>query len=238
MAKNYSTQEQIDKALLFLGKIQLPECPGCKRGVYMCHHVPCIGTPDDMEALINAGHAKSLAIDTWHGRETQEEHMVDALQSGRENPFTEDLPYLVPATVGTEGGQVSFGKKGRCTFLKDNQCSLHTVGLKPVQGQFACCKVERVFIDSNGKQQDLDERIPILHLWNTQRGHDLIQRWKAEVGYTGPEVLKSPTSLGDLMEVLMSVLGKEKSPEQKALSEEVEKEEWPLVTTITMDKPY
>jgi hypothetical protein len=40
------------------------ECKGCEKGISMCHHRPCFGTPEDFEAIIDAGVVKLSAYDT------------------------------------------------------------------------------------------------------------------------------------------------------------------------------
>ena len=222
----YTDQQVVDTCNQFLSTLEQPAC-NCNAGVRMCKHTPCIGTVDDIEKIINAGYAKSLMLDYWIGEDSGH-RALDVIKSKKteeapqlfkrknrpaklhkENPFTEDVSYLVPAVVGSEGQKAKFVKTGVCNFLKDNKCSLHHLDLKPVQGRMACCKINRVFNDENGKQQELDERIPVLHTWNTERGKALIERWKKEVGFDPNAEDKSPipTNVGDLLETLFDLLG-------------------------------
>jgi hypothetical protein len=161
----------------------------------MCYHTPCIGTVDDIEKIIDAGYANNLMLDWWCGGTKDS------------NPFEEDVMYLIPAIVGSEGKQAKFARTGKCSLLIDNKCSLHDKGLKPIQGRLACCKIERVFIE-HGEEQDLDERIPVLHTWNTQRGLDLIERWKREVGFGKVKPATTPQDLSfpDMLEAMLSVM--------------------------------
>lgn len=198
----FSSDELVKKSNEFLGTLKTPECPGCARGVRMCYHTPCIGTVDDLERLIDAGYAKKLMLDYWCG--IPEEHS----SPDRENPFTSDVMYLVPAITGLEGKTAPFARHGKCTMLVDNQCSIHASGLKPIQGKLACCKVERLYKDDKGQDQDIDERMPILHTWNTQRGKDLIKRWREEINFEGElkEEQTGPETIFDLLDSLLGVL--------------------------------
>jgi len=195
----FSSEEQVQKSNDFLSNLKTVACTGCSRGVRMCYHTPCIGTVDDIEKIINAGHAKSLMLDWWCGIPAEYK------APDRDNPFEDDVSYLTPAIVGFESKQSKFARSGKCTMLENNLCKLHDADLKPTQGKLACCKVERVYMEG-GEEKDLDERIPILHTWNTQRGKDLIERWKKEVNFE--EVKKRPKvpeNIGDMLDCLIGV---------------------------------
>ena len=88
-------------------------CDKCKN---MCK-VPCIGTPKDIEAIIDAGYADRLKETMW---------MVGYL-AVKEKPIAMIQP--------TE-------KDGWCAFRRpDGLCELHYRGLKPTEGVLASCKV-------------------------------------------------------------------------------------------------
>lgn len=88
-------------------------CDKCKN---MCE-VPCIGTPKDIEAIIDAGYADRLKETMW---------MVGYL-AVKEKPIAMIQP--------TE-------KDGWCVFRRpDGLCELHDRGLKPTEGVLASCKV-------------------------------------------------------------------------------------------------
>ena len=88
-------------------------CDKCKN---MCK-VPCIGTPKDIEAIIDAGYADRLKETMW---------MVGYL-AVREKP----IDMIQPAEEG-----------GWCAFRQpDGLCELHDRGLKPTEGVLASCKV-------------------------------------------------------------------------------------------------
>lgn len=87
-------------------------CDKCKN---MCK-VPCIGTPKDIEAIIDAGYADRLKETMW---------MVGYL-AVKEKPIAMIQP--------TE-------KDGWCAFRRpDGLCELHDRGLKPTEGVLASCK--------------------------------------------------------------------------------------------------
>ena len=88
-------------------------CDKCKN---MCK-VPCIGTPKDIEAIIDAGYADRLKETMW---------MVGYL-AVKEKPIAMIQP--------TE-------KDGWCAFRQpDGLCELRDRGLKPTEGVLASCKV-------------------------------------------------------------------------------------------------
>lgn len=202
----FSTEETVQKSYEFLNECEKPAC-SCIRGVRMCHHTPCIGTVQDMERLLDAGYASSLMLDYWIGRDSisdilSESSGQDMSDRKSSNPFSKDVSYLAPAIKNNEGKVAPFMKHGTCTMLVDNKCSLHDLGLKPVQGKMACCNLERV--DSSG--EELDERIPILHTWNTQKGKDLIERWKKEVSFAGKEKSEPPKNPFEMIMFMTEVM--------------------------------
>lgn len=88
-------------------------CDKCKN---MCE-VPCIGTPKDIEAIIDAGYADRLKETMW---------MVGYL-AVKEKPIA-----MIQPTV----------KDGWCAFRQpDGLCELHDRGLEPTEGVLASCKV-------------------------------------------------------------------------------------------------
>ncbi len=247
---NFSTPELVQKSEQFLNSVEKPACPNCTYGIRMCHHTPCMGTVDDIERLIDAGYAKNLMIDWWMGGRTADKAAETLTTSpskkkvltGENNPFDHDITYLVPAVIGYEGKKCSLGRTGTCNLLVNNQCSLHDKGLKPIQGQFACCKVERVFINDQGEETELDERISILHTWNTQRGKDLVERWKKEVNFEGTDTIDLPKSpiemIGTLVEVMLSHSRTEERLKEHNVPEPTEEDINRKKTTVTYEKPY
>lgn len=254
----FTDQSTVDTCNQFVQSLEQPAC-NCNAGVRMCKHTPCIGTVDDLEKLINAGYAKNLMLGWWVGEDTgkrkmrkifgeeEEEPKVELFKRKpkpedklhRENPFTEDVSYLVPAVVGCEGKKAKFVKTGQCNLLINNKCSVHDLDLKPVQGRMACCKINRVYLDENGKQQELDERIPVLHTWNTQRGKDLIERWKKEVGFNEEDNGEAPIpeTTGDLLDALLGLLTSHVNLYRPSDDGTPIHDDRP-VKTVTYEKPY
>lgn len=238
----FTTEEQMTKVQKFFNEIDKPVC-NCQRGVAMCKHTPCMGTVEDMEALMNAGYSKNLMLDSWAGSGTVESSIGKVMgkdpnpnaKERKTNPFTEDVIYLVPAIVGMEGTAAPFNKTGTCNLLVDDKCSVHDKGLKPIQGKFACCSLDRVFVNEHGRQEDIDERKAILMTWNTQKGRDLIERWKQEVNFTGEENNKDmPKSLPDLLKTLIDVLESHSRMRENAKNAGP----LPVMKTLTYEKPY
>ena len=80
---------------------------------------PCLGTPEDILHLLEAGYRERLAPTLWGV----------GLLLGR-------LPYAVPMV---QARQVN----GWCTFFRDGLCELHDAGLKPTEGRLSHHTVTR-----------------------------------------------------------------------------------------------
>lgn len=87
-------------------------CSTCKS---MCKRQPCIGTPEDIVKIIQAGHSSKLAFTVWGvGLATK----------------TYDKPIEMIQPLQLDNGY--------CAFLDENElCSLHEAGLKPTEGKLA-----------------------------------------------------------------------------------------------------
>lgn len=103
-------------------------CSSCQE---MCQRRPCWTTPDEAQAIIDAGLGGRLMRDWWVGAAIQ---MPDD-----DERRWDDTYLLVPAMVGHEGGDCdrSWMPTGRCTFLNGGRCELHALGLKPSEGRKA-----------------------------------------------------------------------------------------------------
>lgn len=136
-------------------------CSTCKA---MCQ-VPCWGTPEDIQKLIDAGYAKKLCIDQWE------------LPWNEEEDYRPSIDVLCPAQQGTHGWYMDYWRKGGNCVLhtKEGLCELHDLGLKPVEGRVATC----------GIRTDLPKpfRKWIADQWNTEVGQNLIAQWKEIVGF-------------------------------------------------------
>ncbi|MDR1718030.1 MAG: hypothetical protein LBS20_19510 [Prevotella sp.] len=87
------------------------EC-SCEECRNQCR-TPCLGTPDDILRLIEAGYADKLAFTHW----------AVGMMLGK-------LPLPIPMVqiLKTENG---------CVFFKNGLCELHNLGLKPTEGRLS-----------------------------------------------------------------------------------------------------
>lgn len=191
--------ESMDKSpeasLRRLGNLKVSTCSNCQEGVKMCKHCPCIGTPQDIHNLIHAGFAGKLMLDHWSGHDdkddvdmteekVEDEDLKRIIGLGKrlreamgKNPFKTDIIYLKPAKKGSEGQKTGFTNTGQCTLLRDDDtCSLHDIGLKPLEGKLACCMVSH-------DTDSYNHRYDILRLWETDEAKELINNWKKLVNY-------------------------------------------------------
>lgn len=84
-------------------------CNTCKK---MCVDNPCIGTPKDIQKIIDAGFKKYLSSTIW----------AVSIRFG-------ELPINIIAPLRLPTG---------CAFLnEDGLCKLHDLGLKPTEGRLA-----------------------------------------------------------------------------------------------------
>lgn len=98
------------------------KCALCKS---QCRRTPCLGTPQDIWALIEAGYGDRLALTAWGV----------GMMVGK-------LPFPVPMVqiVQTPDG---------CAFFKDGLCQLHDLGLKPTEGRLSHHSVTAENFDFN-----------------------------------------------------------------------------------------
>jgi len=88
---------------------KLPEYTcDCQECQSMCHF-PCMGTPDEMQAIISAGYAFS-------------NRLVVCSDNHSQLHFTVVKPRRVD---------------GFCVFFEKGKCKLHDAGLKPLEGRIA-----------------------------------------------------------------------------------------------------
>ena len=94
-----------------------PVSCSCHKCRTMCARSTCVPTPEQARELIRRGYGARLA--------TYE--------------FRLGGPKLVaPAPRGREGARgLPDTLQGACTFYRDGLCELHTLGLKPLEGQLA-----------------------------------------------------------------------------------------------------
>jgi hypothetical protein len=87
------------------------KCQTCKS---QCTKAPCLGTPEDIEKLIDAGYGDRIKATQWATGVVLGNHkdLIEMYQA-EHRPF--------------EG----------CTFFKDGLCELHNTGLKPTEGKLS-----------------------------------------------------------------------------------------------------
>jgi Fe-S-cluster containining protein len=145
-------------------------CPEC---VSLCEDNPGWMTPAEARRAIEAGLGGRL--------------MVDWLEPCSEVGNERRLYLLCPAAEGCEGGacrefstfelltvaMVGGGAcKGRCTFLKDGLCEIHSSGFKPVQ-----C---RKSFECRGNPEYPDN-YAVARLWDTEEGRAVMAMWPGEL---------------------------------------------------------
>ncbi|MDE5976279.1 MAG: hypothetical protein K2G69_07005 [Muribaculaceae bacterium] len=105
-----------DKRIMEISGATPSEC-SCDRCKNLCR-TPCLGTPSDIERLIQAGYASRLAPTVW---------LVGKLTGVTDSPIQMIQPRLEA--------------NGWCTFRRDDGlCELHGKGLKPLEGRLASCR--------------------------------------------------------------------------------------------------
>lgn len=98
------------------------KCHLCKR---QCH-TPCLGTPQDILRLMDAGYIDRLKPTMW--------------AAGMMMGLTKAPVPLIQAECvdGAFGGIIDLGVNSHCTFQReDGLCELHDKGLKPTEGRLS-----------------------------------------------------------------------------------------------------
>ena len=88
-------------------------CEKCKQ---MCQRTPCLGTPQDILALIEAGYVDKLCYTVW----------AAGIVLGH---ITQPIPMV---QLNSDSGCY-----GRCICYHDGKCELHENGLKPTEGKLS-----------------------------------------------------------------------------------------------------
>jgi len=88
-----------------------PIACACKDCAEMCQHTACLGTPQDILRLVEAGYADKLKLTYW---------MVGMVYNQLDFPIE---MYQLAEQPG----------KG-CVMLQNGKCQLHDIGLKPTEG--------------------------------------------------------------------------------------------------------
>lgn len=98
------------------------KCESCKS---QCRHVACLGTPEDIEKLIDAGYGDRIRSTVW------------------------GAGLIMGVYMGIiEMYQAHFDQnKGSCTFFENGLCQLHDKGLKPTEGRLSHHTITRENMD-------------------------------------------------------------------------------------------
>lgn len=140
----------------------------CEKCVKACERIPGWMTPDEARKAIDAGFAGRLMLDWW------------IEQNG------EELFVLTPAVVGREGGQSAWWPGGRCTFLRDSRCEIHSSGFKPIH-----CRLALLCDDTVNEKAFVDPKGDVAKLWHTETGRALIEKWRALMDAANPAHIDS-----------------------------------------------
>lgn len=92
-------------------KISFCKCNQCKK---QCE-TPCLGTPSDIEKIIDAGFKKEMFVTHWC--------------AGMMMGITNSPVVMIQAEQVAE--------KNACTFFENGLCKLHDLGLKPTEGKLS-----------------------------------------------------------------------------------------------------
>lgn len=147
----------VAKAVEKLATAQETEC-SCHVCKGFCQR-PCWPTPEEAQAIINAGLGERLALDYY------------PMDMGHR-----DIELLSPAPIGHEGGIAPFNiSQAGCTFLtwKLELCQLHKKGLKPIEGRLA-------YHNDDDALDGGDLHQWVAATWRTPEGRALVRRWKRE----------------------------------------------------------
>lgn len=85
------------------------KCSQCKE---QCH-TPCLGTPDDIEKLIDAGYTDKLKLTSWY---------AGVVMGVIKIP----VPMIQP-----------IAESDYCIFFREGLCELHVNGMKPTEGRLS-----------------------------------------------------------------------------------------------------
>lgn len=105
-----SREASLQRVMKVSGRVPVQcSCSICKR---QCH-TPCLGTPDDIERIIDAGYVDRLELTNW----------AAGILLGVTNVV---VPMIQPVA----------GKE-YCAFFENGLCILHDRGLKPTEGRLS-----------------------------------------------------------------------------------------------------
>lgn len=147
------TEKEIDKISRKTGrKLSFCKCNECKK---QCA-TPCLGTPNDIEKIIDAGYGhKIFATDWW----------VGVIMKATNRPIFMFQAELVEET-------------GFCTFFENGLCKIHDAGLKPTEGKLShhSTKIENFKFNKSLSWQIAKE-------WLSPENKETIDRIKEKLNY-------------------------------------------------------
>ena len=114
---------QLQRIIIKTGRKPIEcKCNLCKR---QCH-TPCLGTPQDILRLMDAGYIDRLKPTMW---------AAGVVMGLTRTP----IPLIQPECLdGAFGGAIDLGVNSHCTFQReDGLCELHDKGLKPTEGRLS-----------------------------------------------------------------------------------------------------
>lgn len=88
------------------------KCNLCKQ---QCTTTPCLGTPEDIEKIIDAGYGERIFLTDW--------------AAGKLMGITNEVIEIFAPEYDEQ--------KKACTFFNDGLCELHHKGLKPTEGKLS-----------------------------------------------------------------------------------------------------
>lgn len=107
----------LNESLGGLGSMTEVHCD-CQTCASMCANSTCLPTPNEAQALIEAGYGPRLATYRFW-------------------PDRDNMAVIGPAPRGREGSRNLMHTKRGCTFFDGRHCELHSQGLKPLEGRLA-----------------------------------------------------------------------------------------------------
>lgn len=138
-----------------LAKYPHSEC-SCQSCQSRCKTFPCLGTPEDIKRLIDAGYSKKLMLNYYVSP----------------NSISEDVFYISPATKGKECKFVVFPlleyrieDSTECVFFDDGKCQIQD--LKPTEGKLV-----------DHSTDDLDVHYLVISTWNNKCANKFRKEWQ------------------------------------------------------------
>lgn len=155
-----------DIAAILLSEFPESECR-CNECISACKHVPCWGTPEEIESLILAGYGKRMTMHVLTKGYGSVKTGVESIGMWNIDP----VRIIAPGFVGFLGRlTVSAASTGKCTFItKDGKCELHDKNLKPIEG-----RIQHHDITS---EESCAIREMLYRAWDAPKGRSIARFW-------------------------------------------------------------